>query len=127
MIGRRFAGCRVVALASRPDQEGTQWTRRLIGRRFPIQSIMFALRAHELCGILEQRNVLRIAHVVFALRVDIGQAHLDDVELVASYAPIEDLLLACLGVEAPTRVVLDEWEGEWPCVFSDLQNTLGIS
>src|SRR5262245_11659885 len=48
MIGSGFTICTFIALLSGLGHERTQWTRRLIGRRFPIQSITFALRAHEL-------------------------------------------------------------------------------
>ena len=34
--------------------------------------------------------------------------------------------MPALRVEAPTRAALDERDGEWPCVFPDLQHNLRI-
>jgi predicted ATPase len=51
---------------------------------------------------------------IFALGRDVGAAHFDDTELVAADAPIENLIRAGFGVEAPAFSVL---YGSWVASF----------
>ena len=74
-----------------------------IGFGLPVQAIMLSLGANELLRILQQRIFLRIALVVFALRVNVGKAYLDYVQLIASDAPVENFLFALFRVEASAR------------------------
>ena len=91
-----------------------------IGFGLPVQAIMLSLGANELLRILQQRIFLRIALVVFALRVNVGKAYLDYVQLIASDAPVENFLFALFRVEASARAAFNEGDRQWPFVFADL-------
>ena len=62
---------------------------------------------------------LRIGGGVFALRVDIGERHLDRVVLVLADAAVEDLLAPGHAVEAPLVLVLDERDRKRPVLVAD--------
>src|SRR5947208_16413728 len=95
-----------------------------IGFGLPIQAIMLSLGANELLRILQQRIFLPIALVVFALRVNVGKAYLNCVQLIATNAPVENFLFALLRVEAPTRAALTSGIGNGHSSLPTCKKTL---
>src|SRR4029077_19986473 len=58
---------------------------------------------------------------IFVLRVDVGEAGLDGVDLVAADAAEEDLLPAGFVIEAPRVALVHQRDREREIVFSDDQ------
>src|ERR1019366_3264319 len=55
---------------------------------------------------------------VFTLRCDVCAGEVDHLELVATDAPVEDLLFAGLGIEAPGIRLTDQWNRQRPLLLA---------
>src|SRR5262249_20091335 len=101
-----------IPLASCSGHERSERTRRLTIFRRPVEAVALARRACELLRIVEHGIAVGIARVVLALGVDVREGRLDRIQLVLPDAPVDDLLLAGGGVEAPARTVRHERDRE---------------
>jgi hypothetical protein len=70
-------------------------------------------------SLLEHLVAVAIPARVFELRVDVGLAQLDGLELITADPPVEDLLFADLRVEPPAGVLLDQGDRQRPGVRPD--------
>src|SRR6185295_12952039 len=111
---RRRSLRELVAFGLGGDDEIAVRARRLVGLGEPVQTVALARRALELLRILEDAVAVAILLVVLALRVDVGQARLHRVELVAADAPRDDLVAPLPYIEPPALAVLDDGDRERP-------------
>src|SRR5215469_2908036 len=93
-------------------------TGRAIGV-LPVQAIMFSWGAEDLLRILVDPGIIVDFGGVFLLRLDIATTYLDGVEFVGADAPVQNLIVALLCIEAPLRALFDDGNREGPIVVSD--------
>src|SRR5262249_9749536 len=107
-----------------------QWAKRagLLARlRVPEEAIVLARAADEPRGELADSVSIPVLRVVLALRVDVGQAHLDGAELVLADPSVENLVLAGRRVEAPDGSVWHERNGKREIVRAHIEDQLATS
>ena len=108
-----------IAFGTRGGKQRAERAWRFAFRSLPEQSVLAALRADEAARIVQQRSTFGIPPVVLALRIHVRERRLNRRELVLADAPIQDLLDAVRGVEAPTAAFIDERERKRPVVGAD--------
>ena len=105
-------------------QQITKWTPLLASRGRPIQAVLLAGIALELCGVhaggLAVVSLLRVA----LLRGDVGTGGCDRLQLVASDPPRQHFFLAGGGVESPSVCRFDERHRERPVLVADDERLL---
>src|SRR5262245_49179907 len=124
MIRYRFSTGSLISLRSGPGHQRTEGTWLLARLALPIQTVALSLGADKLLGILKQLVAIRVALIVFALRVHDSEHYLDNVQLIATDAPVDYFLFAFLGVKPPAIGFLDERNRKRPFILSHLQNHL---
>src|SRR5262245_48692377 len=125
MVGNRLAGSSaLISLPSGPSNKGTEGTWLLIRLSLPIETITLPLRANKLLRILKQLVAVRVALIVLALRVHKRQTDLDNVQLIATDAPVDYFLFAFLSIEPPAIGFLDKRNRKRPLILSHLQDHL---
>ena len=105
-----------VTLGARPCESLAERAWLFTVGRGPVQAVFLSLGADEPVGVVQQRILLQIAHVVLALRIDVSQAGLDGSEFVLTDSAVDDLLGTRFGVEMPLSVLHDDGNGEGPFV-----------
>ena len=121
---RRVLG---VALAPRPGDQWPQRTGGLPRVRRPVQAVALSRAAGERARVMQERIAVGITRVVLALGVDVGEGDLNRVELVLADAPVEDLLPARRGVEAPPRAIRNDGNREREVVAPHDQDHLAAA
>src|SRR5262249_37375531 len=113
LVARLLLG---VAFGRRLREQGPERARML--RIVPVEAGPLAGGAADLLRevVLELR--------VLALRVDVDAADVDGLELVPADAPVQDLVVAGLRVEAPPTIDLHERDGKRPVVRAEMRDRL---
>ena len=129
VIGPRLWMRRTGPITGRPGARDERPQRAFLFAGFdgPIEPIALADLAHEVLRVFRRAAGPQVLGGIFALGRDVGAAHFDDAELVAADAPIENLILTGLGVEAPAGVLANERDWQGPLVCADDQDCLAVT
>ena len=125
VIGRAIAGGVVTFVGSL----GKHRPGRALGLaffRFPIKSILFAWLADKPDRIRACRFSVVGGSRVVALGGDDTFAHIDGRQLIVAYAPVKNLLFACLPIPIPLVSLVREWDGQRPVVLPHLKCELAV-
>src|SRR5262249_14143151 len=93
----------------------------------PIKAVALSFGADKLLSILQQLVAIGVALIVFALRVHDSENYLDNVQLIATDPPVDQLFFPLLGIEPPAIGFLDERNRKRPFILSHLQNHLRLT
>src|SRR5207249_9540923 len=105
VIGHALAGLGLrIAGRARVGDERAERARPLSRLRFPVETVSLALGALETLRVLEYSGAA-VSRIVFALGIEVGQAHLDRGELVSPDPAIEELVVSRVGIPEPPRAV----------------------
>ena len=74
---------------------------RITWRGFPVKAVLFARCAFEFQRIFRRSASVGVHGGVLMLGFDVGIADADGIEFVPSDVPVDDLLLARIGVKNP--------------------------
>src|SRR6266436_4255450 len=123
MIGR-LSSSSAVSLGPGLRHERSERARLLARLGVPVEAVPLARRAPQSLRVFADFALLALPGIVFALGIDVGEAHLDGVELVPADAAVEDLFAARRGVEAPARAVGHHGNGEGEIVRAHVEHDL---
>src|SRR4029077_14617947 len=110
VIGSRAARRRKrIARGAGSSHQRAERAVQLTGPSLPVEAVALSLGAVEPLPVFEKPLT---SGIVFALSIDVGQAHLDRGELVFADPPIEKLVVSSVGIPEPARAVRQQWERE---------------
>src|SRR6202021_4117203 len=117
-IGSRSAASSgLVALRDRVRNQRSDGTLGFAGAHLPIKTVVLPFIAE---GGLRIPRVLRV--VVFVLRRGELLANANGRHFITAHSPIQDFLLARVGVEIPAMSIVDERYGRRPVPGPDVKN-----